>query len=100
MAFTYQSIAHPPQLLTQVVAGTTTIATATCTEVTYTVTGLDTPMMVHVTMSPAPGQSVPANIGVVNAYVSAANTLKVRFVNPTGSGIALTNNILLNVIAF
>lgn len=88
--------AFTPQLLTQIAAGTTSIVNATCTEVTYTVNGLDVSMITNVTME----GTVPANIGVVNSYVSAANTLKVRFINPTAGAIALTNNCLLNIIAF
>lgn len=92
----FLTIAHPPQILTQIAAGTTSIVNATCTEVTYTVTGLTPDMSVQVSMS----GTVPANIGIVNEYVSAANTLKVRFINPTAAPISLTNACLLNIIAF
>lgn len=67
---------------------------AAATEVqTFTVTGLLPSMTVVVN----PTSEMPTNLGFAGAYCSAANTLKIRFVNPTAgiiTGAAVTFKIL------
>ena len=58
------------------------VAINTTAEQTFTVSGLTTDMMVFVN-KPA----LNAGLGIVNARVSAANTLAISFVNATGGAI-------------
>lgn len=58
------------------------VAAATTAQQTFTVTGLATTDTVIVN-GPAP----TAGTGIVNAFVSAANTLAVTFVNPTAGAL-------------
>ena len=58
------------------------VAANTSAEQTFTVTGLLTDMQVSVSKP-----SLDAGLGVVNARVSAANTLALTFMNATGSAI-------------
>ena len=60
---------------------------------TFTVTGLRPEMTVVVN----PTSEMPTNLGLAGAYCSAADTLKIRFVNPTAgtiTGAAVTFKIL------
>ena len=58
------------------------VAANTSAEQTFTVTGLDTDMFVSVNKS-----DLDAGLGVVNARVSAANTLALTFMNSTAGAI-------------
>ena len=58
------------------------VAVNTTAEQTFTVQGLTTDMFVAVVKS-----SLSAGLGIVNARVSAANTLAITFVNATAGAI-------------
>lgn len=60
------------------------VAAATCAEQTFTVTGLTTADKVIVN---GPAGWATTGIGVVNARVSAADTLALTFVNPTAGAL-------------
>ena len=60
----------------------TTVAANTTDEQTFTVNGLTTSDIVYVNKP-----SHTTGLGIVNARASAANTLAITFINPTGSGI-------------
>lgn len=67
--------------------------TVTCTDVDFTVTGLTTDMTVMVN----PTSAMPTNLGLAGARVKSANTLTLRFVNPTAgtiTGAAVTFKIV------
>lgn len=61
------------------------VATITAPAQTFTVTGLKTGDAVFVT---PPGQQ--AGVAICNAYVSAADTLSIQFVNPTAGNLTPT----------
>jgi len=58
------------------------VAANTSAEQTFTVNGLSTDMFVSVNKS-----DLDAGIGIVNARVSAANTLALTIMNSTASGV-------------
>ena len=60
----------------------TNVGANTTSEQTFTVTGLGTTDIVYVNK---PSHS--AGLGIVNARVSAANTLAITYMNTTGAGI-------------
>lgn len=69
------------------------VNTVTSPEQTFTVNGLTTDMFVMV----QPESAIPTNLGISHCYVSAANTLKIRFINPTAgtiTGAAVTFKIM------
>lgn len=61
------------------------VAAATVAEQTFTVTGLTTDDTVHVNTA-----AIANAVGIAGARVSAANTLAVRFVNPTAGALTPT----------
>lgn len=72
------------------IADVVTIVTAVQT---FTVAGLLPEMTIVVN----PTSEMPVNLGLAGAYCSAANTLKLRFVNPTAgtiTGAAVTFKIV------
>lgn len=58
------------------------VAANTTAEQTFTIPGLTTDMFVAVNKP-----DLDAGLGIVNARVSAADTLAISFVNATGSGV-------------
>lgn len=60
------------------------VAAATCAEQTFTVAGLTTADKVIVN---GPANVASTGIGIVNARVSAADTLALTFVNPTAGAL-------------
>jgi len=69
------------------------VPTITTPVQTFTVTGLLPSMTVLVN----PTSEMPTDLGLAGAYCSAANTLKIRFVNPTAgtiTGAAVTFKIM------
>ena len=70
------------------------VAAATVAEETFTVTGLTTDDVVIV--SPP---SIANATGIAGARVSAANTLAIRFVNPTAGALVPTSGVF-TVLAF
>jgi hypothetical protein len=69
------------------------VATVSTDTATASVTGLKTTDVVTVN-----AQNLPANLGVVDARVSAADTLEVRLMNPTAGGI-VADNIIFDLVA-
>ena len=65
--------------------GTTSITANTTVEVTYTVAGLFADDVVTVN----PASTMPTGVGIVGAYVSATDTLKVRYMNTTAGNLPL-----------
>jgi hypothetical protein len=60
------------------------VATITTAEQTYTVTGLQVGDIVLAVNRP---NNTPVGVGIVNARVSAANTLALTWVNPTAGSV-------------
>lgn len=60
------------------------VATITTAEQTYTVSGLQLGDLIAAVSRPA---ATPAGVGVVNARVSAADTLALTWVNPTAGSV-------------
>lgn len=82
-----------PQFVKEQSLTISNVAAATTNTQTFTVTGLLPSMTVVVN----PTSELPTNLGMCDAYCSAANTLKIRFVNPTAgliTGAAVTFKIL------
>ena len=70
------------------------VAAATVAEETFTVTGLTTDDIVVVNQP-----AISNATGVAGARVSAANTLAIRFVNPTAGALVPTSGVF-TVLAF
>jgi hypothetical protein len=69
------------------------VATVVSADQDFTVTGLTTDMTVVVN----PTSAMPTNLGLAGARVKSANTLTLRFVNPTAgtiTGAAVTFKII------
>lgn len=71
-----------PQLYVKVAAPVTSISANTTVDRTLTVTGL-TPDMVPVIHYPA----LDTGLGIYNVWCATANSLVIRFTNPTGAPI-------------
>lgn len=83
-----------PKLTAELTVTPSAIATTANTESTFTVTGLRTGMIVLVDFP-----SLEANLVQNTERVTANNTLKVRFYNPTGSTITPAAQTM-RVVAF
>jgi hypothetical protein len=77
--------------------GTSTVNANTTAIVTYTVTGIKVDD-VALSVQPAMG-GLPTGVGIVGWEVSAANTLKVRFMNTTAGNLALVDSTFKVVVA-
>lgn len=71
------------------------VATITTAEQTFTVDGLRASDLVIAVIKP----TCTAGVGIVNARVSAANTLALTFVNPTAAGVDAASESYKIVIA-
>lgn len=81
--------------LVQAALGATTVSGASA-EVTLTVPGVQTTDAVRASFA---GQQT-TGVGIGNAYVSAANTVKVQLLNTTGSSAtSAAGTLLLNIIS-
>ncbi len=81
-AATFPRTVTPPLVRKDATIDVGNITTVTCLDVTATVNGLQKGIPVHVW-----AESLTANVALSNAHCSAANTLKFRLCNVTGSDI-------------
>lgn len=81
--------------IVQATLGATTVSGAS-TEVSFTVPGVQTTDAVRASFA---GQQT-TGVGIGNAYVSAANTVKVQLLNTTGSSAtSAAGTVYLNILS-
>jgi hypothetical protein len=78
------SFGSVPQFVKEQSLTIANVAAASAPYQSFTVTGLTPDMTVLVN----PTSDLPENVGLGAAYISATNTLKVQFINPTNAQIA------------